>query len=110
MHYDLKVDRNSWTPCTALFLPGQAPLSELMTYLPKAKSFGFDEAAVRGELSFYKVPVEDQTFILDALSRIGTVPYRRDPRDSKTPYQIFWIRLVDGKVSTRLLETRKKSG
>ena len=110
MYYNVEVDRNSWTPCTALFLPARSPLSELMTYLPKNKSFGFDVEAVRGELSFYKVPVEDQTFILDTLARIGMVPYRRDPTDAKAPYQVFWIRLVDGKVSTRLLNPKNKSG
>lgn len=108
MHYNVDVDQKSWTPCTALFLPAETPLSDLMNYLPKGAAFGFDEDTVRGELSIKKVPGEEQKFIVDALHQVGMIPYRKDAR---SPYQLFFIRLVEGTVSSRPVpEPKKKSG
>ncbi|MCK4660593.1 MAG: hypothetical protein KAV82_13815 [Phycisphaerae bacterium] len=108
-YYEVEVVKGSWTPETALFLPEELELAELMNYFPKGKVFGFDAEAVRQELSFQEVPQEDQPFLIDALSQIGMFPYRLDTGDKKgkkdkvLAYRVFRIGLVTGTISTTLL-------
>ena len=68
----------------ALFLPripradGQAfSIAELIAadYIPPGEAFTFDEVNVRDELDYYGVTTADQPFVLQALYRIGVIPY-----------------------------------
>ena len=109
-YYEVEVVSQSWTPETALFLPRHLGLAKLMDHLPKEKVFGFDAAEVRTELDFRNVPEGDQPFIIDALSRVGMIPYRLQDRvvrrKSKTPtprYRLFHVSVVDGRVSSPML-------
>lgn len=108
-HYEVEVVKNSWTPETALFLPADLALSQLMDFLPQKKVFGFDVDAVRVELSFRDVPEGDQQFIIDALYRIGMIPYRLEDQEvkrSKPPgprYRLFSVSVMDGTPSSPLL-------
>ncbi len=72
----------------ALFLPriagksaGTYGIEELVSgYLPAVKTYEFDETNVRDELNFYHVAEADQPWVLQALSRIGLVPYSTPDR------------------------------
>jgi hypothetical protein len=59
-------------------LPGGRKFSvdQLVTnYLPKEKTYIFDEQYVREELEFFHVPEADRTSVLEGLARIGVMPY-----------------------------------
>lgn len=91
----------------ALFLPRLGKGSDkafsieplLFGFIPPAKRYGFDEKQVRNELHFYEVPAGDQQTIMDALSRIGTIPYAA--KDGRV--RVFKIDICDGSFTTRLI-------
>ena len=91
----------------ALFLPRLGKGSDkvfsieplLYGYVPATKRYGFDEKQVRAELHFYEVPTADQQTIMEALSRIGTIPYAA--KDGKI--RVFKIDICDGSFTTRVI-------
>ncbi len=91
----------------ALFLPklgrreGMSFSLEALTagYLPRAKSYVFDETHVRSELEYYRVPPSDQRFMVDLLSRIGTVPFVMP----EGGVRLFKIDIHDGALTTRVI-------
>lgn len=84
----------------ALFLP-RISLSEgesfsieplLTAYLPGERLYAFNEQHVRSELAYYEVDQRSVQFILDALSRIGAIPFVAP--DGRT--RVFKIDIHDG--------------
>lgn len=76
------VRDGQWTAVRALFLPridkpdGRGfSIERLLPFLPADRAYNFNKDHVRRELEYYRVPVDDQTFIIDALERIGVIPY-----------------------------------
>jgi hypothetical protein len=100
-YYEMQVYERSWTVETALFLPRRAKLSELVKFLPPETLFGFDPAPVKAVLASYEVDVPDQTYILDALARVGMIPYYVEKKNS---YRLFFLGVADGAVSTVRLD------
>jgi hypothetical protein len=68
-------------------------------YIPDRKAFAFDEGYVRGELDFYQVPPEDQRFVIEALSRIGVIPYETPNRKTT----LFKIGVYNGTFSAKVV-------
>jgi hypothetical protein len=95
-NYKCEVIGKEWTPLTSLFLPDR-PLSEVIRFLPRKKSYGFDDADVEWELDYYGVPQSERKYIIDALHRVGMVMYRV-PNESV--YRCFVIQ-TDGSVTAR---------
>ncbi len=91
----------------ALFLPrirGGEPrtfaIEPLVTeYIPNVKTYEFDEKHVRNELAYYGVADVDQPFVLEALSRIGLIPYMTADRRVR----LFKIGIQDGVFATRVI-------
>jgi hypothetical protein len=91
----------------ALFLPrirGGEPrtfaIEPLVTeYIPNVKTYEFDEKHVRNELAYYGVADADQQFVLEALSRIGLIPYMTADRRVR----LFKIGIQDGVFATRVI-------
>ena len=91
----------------ALFLPkllteaeNQFSIKDLVgDYIPDKKAYGFDQDYVRSELDYYGVPASDQPWILEALARIGVIPYLTDERGTL----VFKIGIEDGVFAARLL-------
>ncbi|GIK16281.1 MAG: hypothetical protein BroJett003_12450 [Planctomycetota bacterium] len=74
--YKVELRKDGWESVTAFFVPASLKVGDLVTrYLPSEPRFGFDEEHVRGELEYYGVPLHDRTYVMDALARIGAVPY-----------------------------------
>jgi hypothetical protein len=76
------VRDGQWTAVRALFLPridkpnGRGfSIERLLPFIPPDPAYNFNKDHVRRELEYYGVPVDDQIFILDALERIGVIPY-----------------------------------
>ena len=102
-YYEVEVVRESWRPETAVFLPREPELADLMAYLPKKKAYGFDVEALRVELRFRQVPESDWQYIIDALSRVGMIPYRLDLQGRKPKtrsYRLFVIGVADGRIDS----------
>jgi hypothetical protein len=95
----------------ALFLPriqgkesGAFALEPLLRgYIPDRKLYAFDEKHVQNELAYYGVAGADQPYVLQALSRIGLVPYRV----SDGQLRLFKIGIQDGGFATRVLSEPK---
>jgi len=91
----------------ALFLPricGAQPrtfaIEPLVTgYIPNVKTYEFNEKDVRNELAYYGVAEADQPFVLEALSRIGLIPYMTSDRRVR----LFKIGIQDGVFATRVI-------
>ncbi|MFH1108516.1 MAG: hypothetical protein V1790_04860 [Planctomycetota bacterium] len=91
----------------SLFLPkirGSDPKAFLIEplvsgYIPNAKTYEFDEKHVRSELAYYGVAVVDQPFVLEALSRIGLIPYVAADRRVR----LFKVGVQDGVFATRVI-------
>jgi len=102
--YKCEVIGKEWTPLTALFLPDR-PISQLIKFLPRKDSYGFDDADVEWELDYYGVHPNDWKYITKALHRMGMVMYR-SPTDST--YSCFMIHLLDGSMTTRSHKDHRK--
>ena len=91
----------------ALFLPrirGSEPRTFAVEplvagYIPNVKTYEFDEKHVRNELAYYGVADADQPFVLEALSRIGLIPYMTADRRVR----LFKIGIQDGVFATRVV-------
>jgi len=68
-------------------------------YIAATKNYEFDEKHVRSELAYYGVADADQSFVLEALSRVGTIPYPTADRRVR----MFKIGVGDGAFSTRIV-------
>lgn len=70
-------------------------------YIPEVRAYAFDESQARNELSdMYGVPESDRRFIIEALSRIGVMPYM-------TPDRRLWMFKIDihnGAFTARVLQ------
>ena len=95
--YDCEVIGKDWSPLVALFLPDR-PLADVIRFLPRKQSYGFEDADVEWELDYYGVRQSDRKYIIDALHRVGMVMYRG--RDGST-YRCFAIHMLDGSVTAR---------
>lgn len=91
----------------ALFLP-QLSSSEQQTfsidklvsrYLPKERVYGFDDTHVLNELDFYEIPRAQRPTYVEALHRIGVVPYRT-PQGRTL---LFKIDIDDGSFAARVI-------
>jgi len=91
----------------ALFLPrlGTAPEGRfsiealLHGYIPQGKAYNFDEAHVKSELAYYGVAPADRPYVIQALARVGLIPYTTPDGQIR----LFKIGIQDGVFSTRLL-------
>lgn len=72
-------------------------------YLPETVGYGFVETHVRSELDFWEVPAADRFFVIDALRRIGIVPYVTP--DGRT--RLFKIGIEDGVLATLVIRDAK---
>jgi hypothetical protein len=68
-------------------------------YIPNVKSYEFDEKTVRRELKFHELPDVDQSFVVEALWRIGLVSYMTAERR----VYLFKIGIQDGDFTARVL-------
>lgn len=95
----------------ALFLPriqtkddGVFAIEPLLHgYIPSQRAYNFDESHVNSELAYYGVAAADQPHVIQALARIGLIPY-------VTPdgiVRLFKIGIHDGVFATRLLGAAK---
>ncbi len=69
-------------------------------YIPDKKNYAFDEALVRRELKFYEVAPQDIRLVVEALSRIGEIPYATP--DGHT--RLFKIGIYDGEFLAPAIE------
>ncbi len=91
----------------ALFLPRLGKGSDrsfsieplLFGYIPATKRYSFDEKLVWNELNFHDVPTADRQTIMDALTRVGMIPYAA--KDGKI--RVFKIDICDGSFTTRVI-------
>jgi len=72
-------------------------------YIPKRVRYGFIEDHVRNELDFWEVPVADRLFVIEALQRIGIIPYVTP--DGRT--RLFKIGIEDGVLATPVIRDVK---
>lgn len=100
------------TGVRALFLPRIVPpgrdsfaIAQLVTdYIPKERAYQFDEKHVREELDYHGVPDTDRLFVVEALARIGVVPYVTP--DKRTLF--FKIGIYDGEIVAPELRTAER--
>ncbi|MGB0716960.1 MAG: hypothetical protein ACPGXK_13850, partial [Phycisphaerae bacterium] len=93
----------------ALFLPRLMKADDtlnmeelVLKYLPTKDRYAFDESHVIGELNYYDVRASDQTYVMQALKRIGTIPYITE--DGRT--RLFMINIHDGEFSQKVIRGR----
>lgn len=90
----------------ALFLPrlmnaegsGLAYEKLVNEYLPKSHAYVLHEEQVRNELMFYAVRVTDEAFVMEALRRVGVIPYL-----SGATSLLLKIRMDDGTLAVESL-------
>ncbi|MEK7710431.1 MAG: hypothetical protein AAB341_00920 [Planctomycetota bacterium] len=68
-------------------------------YIPDVRAYAFDEAHVRNELNYYGVAETDVRFVIEALTRIGVIPYTTPDRRLR----MFKIDIHDGAFTARVL-------
>ena len=91
----------------ALFLPWIRPeggnaidTRQLVeAYIPDAVQYRFDAAQARAEMNYYGVPESQQSFVREALARIGVIPFVT--ADGRT--RLFKIGIDDGAFSSRVV-------
>jgi len=71
-------------------------------YIPATKMYEFDEHNVRNELAYYEVTASDQPFVIQALSRIGVIPYMTADRKVR----LFSIGIYDGAFTQRVVREK----
>lgn len=67
-------------------------------YLPKTNAYVLHEEQVRNELAFYGVKVTDEVFVMEALRRVGLMPYI-----TGRSALLLKIRLEDGTLAVETL-------
>lgn len=105
-HYKVNVRSREWQVLTSLFVPDAIGLKNVVSIMPRQKSYGFDEDHARSELTgFYEVPASDAGYIMDVLRRIGMFVYRFEiPADDSREYQMFRIDHENGHFVANFLE------
>lgn len=71
----------------------------VVSYIPDVRAYAFDEVHARNELNYYGVPETDMRFVIEALTRIGVIPY---PTGDKR-LRMFKIDIHDGVFTARVL-------
>jgi hypothetical protein len=108
--YREEVGRDQLGGVRALFLPrlksgirGAFAIDPLLTdHLPRTRVYSFDEELVRNELAYYEVPEADRGGVIEALYRVGAIPFATP--DGRT--RMFMINVSDGMFSTRVIRDR----
>jgi len=103
----VKVRQGRSTGVRALFLPRilgkdtqSFGIEELVAgYVPAGKAYEFDHTNVRDELALFGVADADQMWVLEALSRIGLIPYMTGEKHVR----LFKIGIQDGVFATRVI-------
>jgi len=105
---DIQVRDKQSSGVRGLFLPKLYPpgapsfsVEALLagSYIPNRKAYAFDEGYVSGELDYYQVPAQDQRFVLEALSRIGVIPYVTPSQKTR----LFKIGVYNGTFSAKVV-------
>ncbi len=104
---DVVVDDRWSKGVRAMFLPKIAEqgrksfsLATLVRYyVPEEEVYVFDRNHAYGELEYYKVPVSDRGTILQALTRVGVIPYVTP--DGRT--RLFKIGIKDGIFAAKVI-------
>ncbi len=92
--------KDEWAAVQALFVPSQVSLQDVVTrFLPSEEKYRFDDEHVRGELEYYNVPVVDRTFVMDALKRVGAIPYETDDGSGARKIRLFKIDVGTGQFT-----------
>ena len=105
--YRATVRRGRFIGVQSLFLPkilkGEGPSFsiELLVnnHLPTKRAYEFDENHVRDELAYYGVPESDRRFVVEALARVGVIPYVTP--DGRT--RLFKIGMDGGIFATKII-------
>ncbi|MDO8630318.1 MAG: hypothetical protein Q7R41_07480 [Phycisphaerales bacterium] len=71
----------------------------VVSHIPDVRAYAFDEAHARNELNYYGVAETDMRFLIEALTRIGVIPYTTPDRRLR----MFKIDIHDGAFTTRVL-------
>ncbi len=107
--YAVDVRAGRWASVRAVFLPRIRPtggtgfsIGPVVRYLPDERPYEFDDALVRRELDFYRVPVNDRQYIVDMLRAIGVAPYTTP--EGRT--QMFKIAVEDGTFGVKDITPR----
>ena len=75
-----------------------------MRYIPEEQGYVFNRRYVRGELLYNDVKETDLSFVLEALSRIGVIPYVTPDRRTL----LFKIRIRDGSFAAETVSERRR--
>ena len=108
--YRAEVGRDQLGGVRALFLPrlksevrGAFAIDPLLAeHLPRTRAYLFDEELVRNELAYYEVPEADRGGVIEALYRVGAIPFATP--DGRT--RMFMVNVSDGMFSTRVIRDR----
>ena len=108
---DVVFSRDGTASVRAMFLPKVLPGGSdrfsvgrlLGTYIPNQKAYNFDEEFVRFELIYQGVAEPDLKYVLDALYRIGVIPYHI--ADGKI--KLFMIGVDDGEPTAVVIGEAK---
>ncbi len=90
-----------------ILLPGRKSFSieQLVTdYIPKKTAYNIAETYVLNELDYYGVPKPDRLFVIEALERLGVIPYVTP--DGRT--RLFKIALDDGMFASKVIREAKE--
>lgn len=96
----------------ALFLPklqasgksGFSIAQLVMHAIPDQPAYAFSENHVKTELDYYRVPQEDWEFAIEALKRIGIIPYVTP--DGRT--RLFKIGIHDGVFASKIVREAER--
>ena len=101
----VKTRPDRWTALHALFIPADLGAKQAITrFIPAVTNYTFNEDHVRAELAYYNVPAADRVFVLDALKRIGVMPYITvDPQTGVRRSRLFKIGIEDGMFAAPVL-------
>jgi len=104
---NVQVRKGRLSCVRALFLPRIRPAgrksfsvaSLVVHYIPAKRAYAFNEDHVRSELDYYDVPEPDRQFAIQALARIGVIPYVTP--DGRT--RLFKIGIQDGMFAAKVI-------
>jgi len=116
-HYEVTIRAAEWYVLTPLFIPFRCTMRQVAEQIidKDKSSFGFDEQYIRDELSYYRVPPEDRTYVVDILRRTGSISYHEancrnaESRDGTYGFRIFKVNPADGIFTARRLEDKERA-
>ena len=100
--YEVDVAPNQWSQVVALFLPPVA-IKDTVAYLPFEKIYNFDVSEARSEMSYYEFNATDQSFLIQALERVGGMAYNKAEPGGSAKYYWLGVGLGNGAVRIRPL-------